>query len=348
MDREIIKKIIEAGNYAPSGSNSQPWRFVSSGNVLCVIALPEKDHKIFNFRNRGTYIAHGALMENIEIASRFFNYEPQFELFPENGNSYRITFSPSKESKQVELYDSILKRHTNRKSYDTKLLSAEEKKYLFQETSRFPQCELVIIEGENILQLARNLAYDILISLQNKTLHQLLFQEILWREEEQKLRQGLYVKTMEVTPPKAFVFKMLKNWNIAKFLNKIKFTKKIYDENVKKMVSSGLMGAIIVNDDDRNFIDAGRLMENIWLRATKLGLSFQVTTGILFLWQQVNFGEKEKFSETEITTVNNAYKNLAETLKVQNKIIALIFRIGKADKPMAVSFKRPPKIEWSN
>src|SRR3989344_5200913 len=207
MDREIIKKIIEAGNCAPSGSNSQPWRFIYSDNILRVIALPEKDHRIFNFRNRGTYIAHGALMENIDIASRFFNYEPQFELFPEKESSCRITFFPSKEPKRVELYDSISKRHTNRKPYDTKPLSVEEKEYLFQGTDRFPQCELVIAEGENILQLARNLAYDILISLQNKILHQLLFREIIWKEEDQKLQQGLYVKTMEITPLKAFVFK---------------------------------------------------------------------------------------------------------------------------------------------
>lgn len=348
MDKEIIKKIIEAGNHAPSGGNSQPWKFIVKNNVIQIIALPENDHRILNFKNRGTYIAHGALIENIDITSRALGYEPKFELFPKTNVSTSVTFYPLNGTREVDLYSYIFQRHSNRKSFKTEPLSQKEKEYIFQDVNKFPQCELSVVEGEDIHRVAENVAFDTVINLQNQLLHKLLFQEIIWKEEEQKYRSGLYVKTMEVTPPKAFVFGLLKHWKIAQLFNKLKIPQKIHTESTKTMSSSGLFGAIVVSNDDKSFIHAGRLMENIWLRTAKLGLGFHLITGVVFYWQQINLGDNKIFSVEERNIINRAYENLSEIFKVKNRIIALTFRIGKADKPSAVSYRRPSKIEWND
>src|SRR3989344_6844296 len=139
MDKEIIKKIIEAGNHAPSGGNSQPWKFIVKNNVIQIIALPENDHRILNFKNRGTYIAHGALIENIDITSRALGYEPKFELFPKTNVSTSVTFYPLNGTREVDLYSYIFQRHSNRKSFKTEPLSQKEKEYIFQDVNKFPQ-----------------------------------------------------------------------------------------------------------------------------------------------------------------------------------------------------------------
>jgi hypothetical protein len=347
MEREIIEKIIEAANQAPSGSNSQPWKFRVKDNVIEVIALPEKDHPILNFKNRGTYLAHGALIENVEIAAHALGYRATFDVFPEKDISARITLESSTEKKDTDWYNIIFNRHSNRKCYKVDQLNEEEKNYLFQEINKFPQCKLLIADTKNeISRISKSLASDILVFLQNKLLHKLLFQEIIWKEEEQKYRPGLYVKTMEMAGPKALVFKILKNWKVIRFFNKINLPQKIYKENVKTVSSSGLIGVVVVQDEDINFIEAGRLMENIWLRASKLNLGFQLITGILFLWQQVNFGKQDIFSEKEKEVINKAYENIKDIFKIKDEIIALAFRVGKANAPLAVSYKRPPIVEW--
>lgn len=346
MDKNIIKQIIEAGNLAPSGGNSQPWKFKVNNNLIEVISLPEKDHPILNFKNRGTHIAHGALIENIETASLFFGYKPYFELFPEEKISVKITLESFKKQDNHNLYEAISKRHSNRKPYNTNLLSDEEKNSLFQDRDKFPECRLFFVEEEKIRQVSENLARDVTVFLQNQLLHKYLFQEIIWKEEEQKLRGGLFIKTMEMTPPKSIIFKLLSNWTIAKFFNKIKFPKKIYEENIKTASSAGLIGIIAVENNDKNFLYAGRLMENIWLRTAKLNLSFQLITGIPFLWQQLNFGNDKIFSKKEKDIINGAYNNLLRIFNIENKIIALAFRIGKSEKPLAISYKRPPEINW--
>ena len=44
IDRSIIKQIIEAGIYAPSGLNNQPWRFVivEDENIIDTVSSKTK------------------------------------------------------------------------------------------------------------------------------------------------------------------------------------------------------------------------------------------------------------------------------------------------------------------
>src|SRR3989344_1888875 len=117
--KEDIQKILEAAVNAPSGSNSQPWRFEVSGSEIKVIALPEKDHPILNYRNRGTLIAHGALIENISITSSVLGYKANVNLFPDTSNPKliaRIGLEQNSPSSNP-LYKCIPLRSTNRKPY---------------------------------------------------------------------------------------------------------------------------------------------------------------------------------------------------------------------------------------
>lgn len=351
MDKGIIEKIIEAANHAPSGGNSQPWKFVVEHDTVRIIMLPEKEHPVLNFRNRGTYVAHGALLENIDVAAQSFGYEAVFNFFPEPHVSAAVTFRPfARGGDNTDLHDILFKRHSNRKPYKTGPLSEDTKKFILREADKFPQCRLSIVEeGESIRSVAESTALDIRINLENKRLHELFFKEVLWNEEDQHQQPGLYIRTMEAAPPKSSVMQLLRHWKVAQLFNKIKLVQKIYEENAKTLASSSLCGAVIVPDDDDSFMHAGRLIENIWLRATKSGLSFQLIAGLVFLWQQAHFGERHLFSDTELNEISEAYKRLQNVFGVKDgEVIATTFRIGEAPPPMAVSYTRPPDITFED
>lgn len=350
ISKDIFQQIIEAGNLAPSGSNSQPWSFkvIQNEKKIEINLHPDKDHPVLNFKNRGTYLALGALIENMKIASNKFDVDIDYELLlPENKCIVKLKEKQENYKHEVELFDYIFKRHSNRKPYKDIDITKEEKDYLFSKSSYFNKCDLKIIEDkEKIYDISKYLAYDVLINLTNKNLHQILFKEVIWKEDEQKLRPGLYVKTLEMVGPKVFVFKLLSNWKTCSFFNKIGLIKKIYEENAKTISQSSLLGFISIENKDENFVDAGRLLENVWLKATKLGLSFQLITGIFYFWQQVNFGNKEIFSKEQIDLINASYENIKKYLDGGNKITILVFRVGKSKPPLAVSYKRSPLIEW--
>ena len=88
MKKEIILNILKAAVRAPSGDNSQPWRFeVSNNNNIKIYNLPEKDNPIFNYKQRGSHIAHGALIENIIIAAKENGMNVKVNLFPQGTSS---------------------------------------------------------------------------------------------------------------------------------------------------------------------------------------------------------------------------------------------------------------------
>jgi hypothetical protein len=46
IPKDILIKIVEAGTWAPSGDNCQPWRFKWDGKKLCLFNVPERAFRL--------------------------------------------------------------------------------------------------------------------------------------------------------------------------------------------------------------------------------------------------------------------------------------------------------------
>ena len=126
-------------------------------------------------------------------------------------------------------------------------------------------------------------------------------------------------------------------------MNRIGFAKTIAQENAVTYASGSAMGVILVDNEDAAFFTVGRIMERVWLEATRLGLSFQLVSGILFFYQRLKAGNFNELSAAEAHLVEQSYREIADIIKT-DKTIALLFRIGVADPPSAYSSKRSPII----
>src|SRR3989344_3946164 len=82
-----IKEILSLAVNAPSGHNSQPWKFVVKEDSLQIFNVPDKDKTIFNWNQKGSLTAHGALIENIVILASEKGFEASVTLFPEGQES---------------------------------------------------------------------------------------------------------------------------------------------------------------------------------------------------------------------------------------------------------------------
>ena len=349
--RDTIRKILETSIQTPSGSNSQPWKFIIHGDRLDVIALPEKDHPVLNFRYRGTWVAHGALIENITIAAREFGYNSVITIFPDKSDhniTARINFKKSSIAGDP-LYKAITERVTNRKPYAITPLTQDIKEKLFKIAEEWPDKNLkaVFVENaEKIKKIGEAASVNEIVMFENQALHKLLFEEIVWtREQEAQRKKGLYFKTMELKPP-AFVIKTLSHWSLMNVLNKIGVARAIAKDNVKMYAATPMVCAITTEKNDIDFINAGRLMERIWLQATLYGLNAHLMTGVLFMWQRISSGETEWFSKKHISLIQEAYQTTASTIGAGDKNVALLFRIGKAEPPSARSIKLSPNITF--
>ena len=346
--RDILTKSINA----PSGSNSQPWCFNIHEDELFIIALPERDHPILNYKNRGTWIAHGALIENIIIVASSLGFEATPVIFPENSRysniSAAITFRESV-PKLRTLAGVISSRASNRQPYDRSFaLTEEQQAYLeksaFEVDSSAAQVVLTS-DAKQIDILAQAVAANEIVTLENETLHKLFFNEIVWsKDEETRRKMGLFVRTMGLKKTQEVMLKFLQYWPVSRVLNSIGLARMIAMGNAKVYAKSSMFGAIIVKDFDEDFILAGRVLERLWLKTTQLGLSFHLIAGTPFLWQGVNAGVS-KLSEGHQQIILSEYRKILSTLEVKEKtIVAALFRIGKGKPPKAFSAKSPPLI----
>lgn len=349
--KDDIEKIITDGTYAPSGENCQPWKFVVRENEIHIFNIPEADQSIYNSRQKGSYVAHGALIENMVISSSQHGYETDVALFPSEDESNLVSILSLKKMvlKDEPLYSSIEKRCTNRKEYSTKKLSDDQKRELIAAAQETRLGELKLIDDVSSLAiLGEALAVNEQVLFENKELHDFFYNHVLWNDKDQNKAGGFYIKTLEFLPHQLKAVKIFKNWFILNLLNKIiGVSKIIVKENALKYARSGTFGAVIVQGNRKeDFVNAGRVVQRIWLTATKLGLSVHPCTGVLYFNERINDGGSASFSSKHFEIIMHAYQDISSVFASDNKTIPMIFRIGYADIPTTRSFRMEPSISW--
>jgi len=65
--KPIITEILNLAVEAPSGDNTQPWRFVVNKNIIFIHKRPIEG--VHDWGNYNLLITHGTLIENINIAA---------------------------------------------------------------------------------------------------------------------------------------------------------------------------------------------------------------------------------------------------------------------------------------
>lgn len=346
MIKDDIKNILAKSLNAPSGSNSQPWKFKITENLLEIFAFPEYDHPILNYRGRGTWVAHGALIENITISARVAGYNTEVKVFPhwpDTKISAEIYFNNGKKEVDV-LQEAIKNRCTNRKPYDNKHLSIDKKNELIDILNVSQKARIVLIEDrKKIKELCKLLCVNEVVTLENKKLHELFFKEIIWEERLAKVgERGLFLPTMELARPKQIALRLVKNWSVMNFLNKFGFARLIAKDNAEVFATAPLMGGIISSDDEMSFIEAGRIMERLWLKATEMKLSFHIISGVPFFWQSIKDATINSMMKQSghVSLLENTYKDIKSIFNNPSNIVSIVFRVGPSKDPTSLSYKK--------
>ncbi|MFA5932133.1 MAG: hypothetical protein WC793_02040 [Candidatus Paceibacterota bacterium] len=352
MDKKI-KEILKYGVMAPSGDNSQPWKFVLSGTKLKIYNLPDKDNPYLNFMQSGSLIAHGALLKNIEIASSKIGLISKIKLFPTPNDSNliaEISFEEASSAQQVDpLFEFISKRATNRRPYKNNPLS-EEENVLLKEARAFEDVILhFIIDPKEKKQAGIIGSSAEIIILENKLLHEYLFKDVMWStEQERRERHGLYIKTMEFNPIQQFLFKLASNKTLMRIAIKIGLPYFIAKQDATLYSSGSAIGLLTLKKiSPENFVKLGMKMQEIWLKTTSLGLAFQPISAILFLGFKLKSNPNDQTLKNK--HINMALKSYQDTFSTFNldsdETPLMMFRIGHAKDPSARSSRKEPIIE---
>ncbi|MBU6490732.1 nitroreductase family protein [Patescibacteria group bacterium] len=350
MDEKItpdLERVLEAGNSAPSGENCQPWHFVVHGSTIEVHLLPERDQSPYGWGQRASYLANGAVIENIVIAASAEQYRAEVHYFPNPSDEWHVATIVLTKDSTIEsdpLASYITKRISNRKPYKKDQLTGEERKTLANAAAHGGYGMFALAEApEEVGRLGRVGSTNEEVMLANRSLHDFFFSHVSWtKEEDDEKKAGFYIKTLELPPPAKLMFKIFRNWPIMRVLGTIGFNRIVAKQNAATNASASAIGAfMIARTEPLDFVKIGRAVERLWLTATSLGLSLQPLTGVLFFKLRFDGGERDGFSSHEQKLVIDAYQEASRIFHADGKHIAFTFRIGRGDAPSAHAIRFP-------
>ena len=346
---ERIRTIIAAGIKAPSGENCQPWRFQVGENRIDLFNVPERDTSLYNYKQRASLVAHGACMENMLITAPKHGCRAEPSYFPTPDNEQHVAGVNISRGETLDdpLFAAISERTINRKPYRGGELSPKAADNIHQAAinNGIPGSSLRLLQGDDKIAVADIVALNDRLVFENPYLHGFLFEHIRWNPEEaERTRDGLDIRTLELAPPDRILFPLLKNFGLVKFIRMFGATKIIAANARKLMLSASAAGMITIESTSaESWLNAGRMLERVWLEATRQGLAFHLMTGITLLIQRVRDGVIEGIDSDNISLIKQADALLAGVSGTELPV-ALLFRIGNADAPTVRSLRIPAQV----
>jgi nitroreductase len=129
-----IDRILDLARWAPSGDNTQPWRFeVVNDQRVVVHGTDTRDHCVYDLDGRPSQIALGALIETAAIAASAHGWAMHAlrrEGLPESQPTFELRFEPDADVRPSELIDAIPRRSVQRRMMSTRSLSTAQKSAL--------------------------------------------------------------------------------------------------------------------------------------------------------------------------------------------------------------------------
>ncbi|MBM3272874.1 hypothetical protein FJY94_06455 [Candidatus Kaiserbacteria bacterium] len=350
MDKDTLTRLLRLACTAPSGDNVQPWRFAWDGETLTILNVPGIHNPFLDFDERGSYIAHGALLENLSIAAQHEGWEAHIMLFPDASAPdvvAHVSFTPAAPTTDP-LFDALTVRATNRRPYETRPLASDEKAALLGSV-REEGVKLRIIEDRAKIQtLAHASSRAEVVILDDARIAEHFFSGLVWsQKEERHVRAGFFVDTMELNPVQRFVFWLATKPRIMRFLRRKGLPDFIANEDTKLYAACSAFGALLIPDERKeHFIAAGRAMQRAWLTATAHGLAFQPLIGMCFIAYRSETGRGE-LAPAHAQLMRDALKAARDTIEADSSLLAVMFRVGPAPKPSATTSRKEPEISFA-
>jgi len=344
-----MNKILEAAVKAPSGDNVQPWKFKVSENFtrIDLYNLPEKDKSYYNFNQNASYIAHGAVIENIVISSSHFGCQTNVSLFPDESEVDWIAKIEMTQAdpKQEPLYEAIFQRYTNRFQYKPFKVTEEVLDKLSLSIKNIKTANISLVyQKDKINELAKELMVNDRLVFERQDIHHFLFDKIRWNNKQvEETQDGMPVDTLGLNPIEKLSFPLMRFWAVVKTANYFGLSRIIGLKCWWNCRTASILGMVSIKGNDKySFLQGGRAVQRLWLEASVLGISLQPIIGLTLLINRLQQNELKEFSEKHVNFVQRSAEKLPELFSVDKAdTLVMGFRLGDG-----ALVKKTKRIKW--
>ena len=292
VDRDTLVRILELGRWAPSGDNTQPWRFeIVDDGLIRIHGFDTRDEVVYDFAGHASHIAHGALLETLRIAASAHGCAASWVLRPDGDDRqpvYELHVRRAEGLVVDPLFPFIEQRVVQRRPMRTTPLTAEQRRALAASVG--DGYELRLFETFSARAAVARLLWDnALIRLTCPEAFEVHRQVIEWgaRFSEDRIPE----QAVGVDPLTARLMRwVMKSWARVDFFNKYLMGTVAPRIQLDLLPALGCAAHLCLIARQRpatmvDYVGAGVAMQRLWLTAHAVGLHLQPEmTPVIFNW----------------------------------------------------------------
>ncbi|WP_083518264.1 nitroreductase family protein [Dechloromonas denitrificans] len=348
MNRDTLVQILDLARWAPSGDNTQPWRFeIVTDNHIAIHGYDTRDHVIYDFEGRPSQMAHGALLETLRIAASGFQISTEWQVRPrcaENAPIYDVLLTPKPDLPADPLLPYIEQRVVQRRPMRTTPLSYSQRESLANAAG--PNYSVQFFEhSRDRLQVASLLWDNAYIRLTCPEAFPVHRDIIEWGVRFSKDR--LPEEAIGVDPLTAKLMKwVMASWKRVEFFNHYlmgTIAPRIQLDFIPAMACAAHLllrprrPPITLED----YVESGIAMQRIWLTATANALYLQPEmTPVIFRWYAK--AAREISADSKINDAVSLLASRFDALVGVSPVepFAFFCRVGRSAKPWSRSLRK--------
>ena len=292
MSRDTLTQILDLARWAPSGDNTQPWRFeIVDDHMIRVHGFDTRDHILYDFDGHPSHIAHGALLETMRIAASGFALTTQWTITSSGDDRapvYEVSLIPDPALTRDPLFDCIETRMVQRRPMKTTPLTHTQRLALVNAAGEDFRVQLFESTADRmkVAKLLWDSAKIRLTCPEAYPVHQAIIE---WRARYSKDR--IPEQAVGVDPATARLMEwVMQSWERVAFFNR--YLLGTVAPRVQLDLLPGLCCAahLLVRPTRApvllaDWVRIGIAVQRIWLTATLHGLHLQPQmTPVIFRW----------------------------------------------------------------
>lgn len=255
---------------APSGHNTQPWRFTIEKGVITIHPDLDKRLPIVDADNRELFISLGCAAENLCLAASKLQYLWKLEIAHNGSIAVRLNHAKTAPSASDNLlFDYINQRQTNRSIYSGKEIPEDILQNILKEfeKEKFHNIHAWPRTNPKFNQLAQYVMEGNVVQMNDDAFRKELLSWIRFnRKHAQRTCDGLSYAALEAPSLPAWISRPI----VKLMLNH----KKQNASDLKKIYSSSHL--VLLTSQENTipaWIETGRILQRLLLRLTQAGIA---------------------------------------------------------------------------
>ena len=347
MSRETLLKILDLARWAPSGDNTQPWRFeIVSDEHIAVHGFDTREHVLYDFDGHASHMAHGALLETLRLAATRFGLLAEWRLRPDCSDKapiYDVRLSPAGIGEDP-LASFIESRSVQRRAMKTTPLTPSQKQVLSEAVGKDFSLRFFASFTERfaVARLLWNNAYLRLTCPEAYPVHRDIIE---WNARFSVDR--IPGQAVGVDPLTAKLMRpVMQSWERVHFFNRFlggTLAPRIQLDFIPALACAAHL--LLTPQQSANRIEdhvrAGVALQRLWLTASRLGLHLQPEmTPVIFRWYAQD--NRKISAKPEINEGASQLARMFEHLaaKTPRDNFAFFCRVGHSQPPRARSIRK--------